>query len=116
MTLIKSATILLILVIAALWVSGGSAQQDAVGPQGVAVNLAVRQDDSDAYWLDTNTWLEYGYRPHAVTPPTRFASALPSYFAGKSGYSFGTIQPSENAPWEGGTSTKFQMTKYGTWN
>ena len=95
-TRINTAIVLLILVVALLWVSGGSAQQDGVGSQGIAANLAVRQDDSDAYWLDTNAWLEYGYRPHAVTPPTRFASTMPSYFAGSSsGYSFGTVTPAE---------------------
>ena len=31
-------------------------------------------------------------------------------------YSFGTVTPAENAPWEGGPPAKFQMTKYGTWN
>jgi hypothetical protein len=116
-TQIKIAIILITLVVAGLWVTGGSAQQDGVGPQGVATNLAVRQDDSDAYWLDTNTWLEYGYRPHAVTPPTRYASAIPSYFAGsRGGYSFGINEPAGNAPWEGGAPDKFQMTKYGTWH
>jgi hypothetical protein len=114
---IRIAIVVLTLVVAVLWVSGGSAQQDAVGPQGFSTNLAVRQADSDAYWLDTNTWLEYGYRPHAVTPPTRYASAIPSYFAGsQGGYSFGTVTPTPNAPWEGGPPAKFQMTKYGTWN
>jgi hypothetical protein len=47
----------------------------------------------------------------------RYASAIPSYFAGsRGGYSFGTVTPAQNAPWEGGPPAKFQMTKYGTWN
>jgi hypothetical protein len=113
----KCAIIVATLAVAVLWVSGGSAQQEGVGTQGVAPNLAVRQDDSDAYWLDTNTWLEYGYRPHAVTPPTRYASAIPSYFAGqRGGYSFGINESAGDQPWEGGPPDKFQMTKSGTWN
>jgi hypothetical protein len=116
-TQIKIAMILLALGAAVLWVSRGSAQQNGVGTQGVATNLADRQDDSDAYWLDTRTWLEYGYRPHATAPPTRYASAIPSYFAAsRGGYSFGINESAGDQPWEAGAPDKFQMTKSGTWN
>ena len=117
MTTQMRIAILIAIVASVFCVSGGSAQQPGVGTEGVAANLAVRTDDSDAYWLDTNTWLQYGYRPHAVTPPTRYASAIPSYFSGqRGGYWFGINESAGDQPWEGGSPDKFQMTKYGTWH
>jgi hypothetical protein len=47
---------------------------------------------------------------------TRFAGSLPTWNAGKSGYSFGITEPAGNAPWEGGPNVPFQLTKGGTWH
>jgi hypothetical protein len=91
--------------------SVGLAQQDSVGDLG----LAARQDDLDSFWLETRNWYWYGYRPHAVHL-SRFDSNLPNWNTGTSGYSFGINEPAGNAPWQGGPSTPFQLTKHGTWH
>jgi hypothetical protein len=93
-------------------VSSGSAQQDSMGDTG----LTVRQDDLDSFWLDTHNWYWYGYRPYTHVHTTRFAGSLPTWNAGKSGYSFGITEPAGNAPWEGGPNVPFQLTKGGTWH
>jgi hypothetical protein len=92
--------------------SGGSAQQDSMGDTG----LTVRQDDLDSFWLDTHNWYWYGYRPYTHVHTTRFAGNLPTWSAGKSGYSFGINEPAGNASWEGGPNVPFQLTKQGTWH
>ena len=92
--------------------SGGSAQQDSMGDTG----LTVRQDDLDSFWLDTQNWYWYGYRPYTHVHTTRFAGNLPTWNAGKSGYSFGINEPAGNASWEGGPNVPFQLSKAGTWH
>jgi hypothetical protein len=98
---------------AGAFVSNGSAQQ--VADPG-DLGLAARQEDSDSYWLDSSTWLFYGYRPH-LAKVSRFAPSLPTWNAGQNGYSFGMNAPPNNAPWQGGRSKdQVQLTKYGTWH
>jgi hypothetical protein len=124
MSCFKTTIVLLLAVVALCWVSGGSAQQptgtaqDSVGDLG----LAVRQDDLDAYWLDTREWYSFGYRPYAKVHLSRFAPGLPSWSspaaATTGGYSFGINEQwgDTSAPWQGGQPEKFQLTKYGTWH
>jgi hypothetical protein len=115
MTPLKATTMLLVAVLALLWMSRGSAQQESLGDTG----LTVRQDDLDSFWLDTNNWYWYGYRPYAKAHVTRYAPGLPAWSAttpDRGGYSFGITEPAGNQPWEGGPSPKFQLSKGGTWH
>jgi hypothetical protein len=112
MKLFKKASIPALSIVLVLCASAGSAQQDSVGDLG----LDVRQQDLDSFWLDTNNWYWYGYRPYTHVHTTRFAGNLPTWSAGKSGYSFGITEPTGNAPWEGGPNVPFQLSKSGTWH
>src|SRR5579864_1702133 len=60
MRLPKKAIVLSVLATILVCVTGGRAQQDSIGDLG----LTVRQDDLDSYWLNTQNWLSYGYRPY----------------------------------------------------
>jgi hypothetical protein len=114
----------LLAVTSLVFVSGGSAQQSSqysgTRPGSVGgLNNMVRQDDLDAYWLDTRSWYWYGYRPYTKVHMSRYAPGIPGYTASegtRSGYSFGINESAGNAPWEGGPPVKFQLTKYGTWH
>jgi hypothetical protein len=108
-----------ILIVAALGllmlgVSGGSAQDSGdLGDLGIR----VRQQNLDSYWLENRTWAEYGYRPTQLTTVNRFTN-LPSVFAGKDYYAYGTTNPTITPKWIVGRTSKdaVQMTKYGTWH
>lgn len=125
MTCFKPSILLLLAVGIFVFVSGGSAQQSTSPLQGSGtrqdsvggLNIAVRQDDLDSYWLDTQNWYWYGYRPYTKVHISRYASSLPTWSAGsREGYSFGMNETAGNASWEGGPPAKFQLTKYGTWH
>lgn len=95
-------------------VSGGSAQDSGdLGDLGIR----VRQENVDSYWMENRTWAEYGYRPTQTTSVKQFTN-LPSYFAGKDYYSYGTTPPEITPKWIVGRTDKdaVQMTKYGTWH
>ena len=93
--------------------SHGTAQDDTLGDLGIR----VRQQNLDSYWLENRTWAEYGYRPHVTSHLTPFTS-LPSPYAGKNYYSWGTNEPAATMNDILGRSSKsdIQMTKYGTWH
>lgn len=76
----RSNTVILLLLgtVTLLWVSGGSAQQDSVG----GLNNVVRQDDLDSYWLDTNNWYWYGYRPYTKAHISRLCRLCRRTFRG----------------------------------
>jgi hypothetical protein len=83
------------------------------------LGLKVRRQGLDAYWLDTHTWQEYGYRRHIKTPDKPWMN-FPSYFAGLPDYASGTSNPFPGqAEFDTGNSDskrRIQMTKYGTWH
>jgi hypothetical protein len=89
----------------------GSAQDEA----GVDdLSRVVHSQDLDSYWSDQAMWTEFGYRPHVQAQTTPFTS-LPSYFAGKNYYSFGTDLSSPNIdnPLD---KTTIQQSPNGTWH
>jgi hypothetical protein len=111
-------------VVSLAFVSGGSAQDSSQysgtreGSVG-GLNNTVRQDDLDSYWLDSQNWYWYGYRPYTKVHLSRYAPGIPSYYSAegtRGGYSFGINESAGNAPWEGGPPVKFQLTKNGTWH
>jgi len=118
MNLLKKASIPAIAAVLLLCASGGSAQQDSVGD----VFYTVHKDDLDSFWLDTNNWYWYGYRPYTHVHLSRFAGSLPTWNSAAAaapggGYSFGINEPTwGNAPWQGGPKVPFQLTKAGTWH
>jgi hypothetical protein len=124
MTHFKTKIVVFLAVVSLAFVSGGSAQQPSQysGTQTGSVgglNNMVRQDDLDPYWLDTNTWYWYGYRPYTKVHISHYGPGIPGYFASggtRGGYSFGMNESAGNAPWEGGPPVKFQLTKNGTWH
>ena len=95
---------------ASSYVMAQEASQEGAGQ----LSRAVDKDDLDAYWLDQNTWMEYGYRPHVKAQTTPFAN-LPTYGTTTGGYSFGTDLPTPSLkdPFD---KTSVQLTKYGTWH
>ena len=113
MTLFKKAFVLTILSSTLICVTGRSADEDTLGDLGIR----VRQQNLDSYWLNTKPWMEYGYRPHVTSNLTRFTS-LPSVFAGRNYYAYGTNPGFGTSADSLGTLNKddIQMTKYGTWH
>jgi hypothetical protein len=117
MTIVR-ASILFVLGTTLVLGSGAMAQQtsgtrtDSTGDLG----LTVRQDDLDSFWLDTQNWYWYGYRPYSKVHLSRYAPSLPTWNTPGSGYSFGINEGAGNAPWEGGPNVPFQLTKNGTWH
>jgi hypothetical protein len=111
-------SLLIVLVTTLVLCSSGSAQQtsgtrrDSTGDLG----LTVRQDDLDSFWLDTNNWYWYGYRPYTKVHLSRYAPGLPTWNTPGAGYSFGINEGAGNEPWEGGPKVPFQLTKHGTWH
>lgn len=94
--------------------TGGSAQDESgLGDLGIR----VRQQNLDAYWLNSKQWMEYGYRPHVTANMTPYTN-LPSVFAGKNYYSYGMNNPTVTVRDILGRNSKdeIQMTKYGTWH
>jgi hypothetical protein len=114
LTFFKKTLFVAVFAFAALFASGGSAQDDeGLGDLGIR----VRQQNLDSYWLENRTWAEYGYRPHVTTNVTRFTN-LPSVFAGRNYYAYGTVPPVITPQSIVGRPAKadIQMTKYGTWH
>lgn len=120
----KATIVALLAVGSFVFVSGGSAQDgpqySGTRPGSVGgLNNMVRQDDLDAYWLDTRDWYWYGYRPYNKVHLSKYAAGIPGYFSSggtRGGYSFGINESAGNAPWEGGPPVNFQLQKNGTWH
>lgn len=97
----------------AISATSGVAQEGTLGDLGIR----TRKYDLDGYWMDSNTWQEYGFRPYVKTHIKQFAG-LPSYFGGKDDYSYGTETPPVLVSNLDAASSKrrIQLTKYGTWH
>jgi hypothetical protein len=124
MTHFKLSSVVFVAVVSLVFVSGGSAQDgpqySGTRPGSVGgLNNTVRQDDLDSYWLDSQNWYWYGYRPYTKVHLSHYAPGIPGYYAAegtRGGYSFGINESAGNAPWEGGPPVKFQLQNNGTWH
>lgn len=109
----RFAAVLMLLLAWCCVSSTGTAQEASEGGAD-EISRAIHNQDLDAYWLDHNTWLEYGYRPHVKANLTPFTN-LPTYGHSTGAYSFGTVLPAPSLedPYD---KRNVQLTKYGTWH